>query len=1016
MVATLSVVGVSALVVGVAGGGMAVAKPTGAVNCTPYMAYLVPGTGETSADADPTKPVGLLSSVGEALSEEFGEQISTVYVPYEASAFDKGKTYRQSQATGVAAAAELIGACPDSEIVLAGYSQGADVAGDIAWHIGHNDAPIAASKVRGVALLADPKSGTRALVGTKRTGEGISGDRPGGFGQLDSRVKSICAPDDMYCNVRSDNPMAKVLGKLLGSGGGERDSVTPIGDAAPAVIEDAGLAELVTDFSGVDLVGAKSKATDLKTRTETLAQSDTPPTVAQLEEIVSLATSLNETYAGVDDVNSFAEATGARSILDADKKGTPGAKTAEVLDAVGESDMESLLGDSEQIIATGTDLISQLGAVGETANSGTEADTLLAGGELLQTLALQGAGIAQNSGMLSELDRSNLTAATGVLSTLKLSSVVDTSMMAMSVNMSTDFEGINANLAKMGELIMAGDHVAVHDVSQELLDQLEPWVEFMDTANSKLTPMAASMVTVAPDPSGTSAMTGLAMQVFSQLDVKAVWNTARKAHDISGRVGEGHPEAYNEVPMLLMDLANIAVGALTGTDTGLGELRSGAGTGTSGVAPATPGNGGTSGAPGKGADSTDLSTLAQQAGFTVPEGVDLDVNEVGGMSDIVQDLGGSKELSTLMDDGLDFVAFLGSGAHTSDYTNRTLVGNMSAVDYMGAYFIKQLGGGGEDPQEASDTGSKAKSERGADSAPRSERSGSSSGSDRGAESKSGSKSERPRASARGDEGTKKRAEHTKHRNGGISPAVMEAVAPLVNNAGATRVSVSMADVSGGEMQTIGGSPDTYAASTVKVAVAAAAVDKIGADKLTETMIPVTEITGGANAVTATGEYKASDLLGWMITESCNTSTNAVIDYLGGFAPVNEIIAAAGVDEGYSLQNKMMTTQDSVLSSEGGTQFLQSLYRASAGQGRWIDSSAAGVVIDLMAQQKNRTKLGRDLPKEVVYNKTGENSGVSHDMGYILAGDRVYAVTVTTTGQTDDELIGKIGKTIQTTMG
>lgn len=1043
--AALSVLGISVLVAGMAGGGIASAEPSAAggksgdlsANCTRYMAYLVPGTGETTADADPTKPVGLLAPVGERLEEEFGDDINVVYVPYSASAFDKGMTYRQSQQTGVAAAADLIASCPDSEIVIAGYSQGADVAGDIAWHIGHEDAPIAASQVRGVALMADPKSGTRSLVGTERTGEGISGDRPGGFGQIDSRVKSICAPDDMYCNVRSDNPMAKVLGGLLGSGGGERESVTPL-DGEHQADGDADLTGLVSDFSNVDLVGAKSKATDLKTRTAALAESDADPTVSDLEEIVTLAESLRDTYSGIDDANAFAEETGARSILDAEKKGTPGAQTAEVLDVVGESDMQGLISETDEIANTATSLISQVSGAGQTlgeagqalsgAGDGGSGDraSLVAGGELLQSLALQGASVFEDSSALSALDRSNLTAATGVLSTLKVSSVVDTSMMAMSVTMSTDYEGIHRNLAKMGELIMAGDHVAVHDVSQELLYQLEPWVDFVDSANSSLTPMAASMVTAVPDPTGQSAMTGLAMQVLGQLDVKAVWNVARKAHDISGEIGEGRPEAIGQLPMLLADVANIGLGALTGKDTGLGgssASRGGpqaqVGSEASQQAP-QEGFTGNGGAPATGGDSADLSKLADQAGFVAPEGMQLDLGQVDGMEGIVGDLGGPQDLTALMQDGLDYAAFLNSNVHTSDYTNRTLVGSMSAVDYIGEYFTKQLGGKAKGETSTSSTETtKSESSTGdrGDRGPRTGRSQSSETSERSKKgSERSSRSSRSAGSARTDEGTKARSASIKHRDGGISPAVKKAVEPLVAGAGATKVSVSMLDVSGGEMWTVGGSPNTYAASTVKVPIAAAVARELGVDRLSETMVPVTSITGGSSVVTTTGEYKASDLMGWMITESCNTSTNALIDYLGGFDKVNDIISAAGVEDGFELKNKMMTTQDSVLSSEGGTQFLQSLYRASAGQGRWIDSRAAGVVIEMMAQQKNRTKLSRNLPAEVVYNKTGENSGVSHDMGYILKGDRVYAITVTTTGATDDALIGRIGEAVHTNMG
>ena len=55
---------------------LASATPTG---CTDVLAVMTPGTWETTSDADPSVPVGMLASVGNSLKTEYGHNVELFY-------------------------------------------------------------------------------------------------------------------------------------------------------------------------------------------------------------------------------------------------------------------------------------------------------------------------------------------------------------------------------------------------------------------------------------------------------------------------------------------------------------------------------------------------------------------------------------------------------------------------------------------------------------------------------------------------------------------------------------------------------------------------------------------------------------------------------------------------------------------------------------------------------------------------------------------------------------------------
>ncbi|MEO9327652.1 cutinase family protein [Gordonia aurantiaca] len=195
------------------GAGEATADPT-----ISTFNLFIPGTWETDAEADPTRPTGALAAVAREIEREHGDSATIFFLPYMARAFDNGRTYADSKATAIANASKVLAdraeADPDLRFTITGYSQGADAAGDLAAAIGNGKGPIPPDRVVAVGLLADPGNGTEGqkIIGPSARGIGIADPRPEGMGELSGRVTSICHPADLYCSI--DKRRHPVLGKI----------------------------------------------------------------------------------------------------------------------------------------------------------------------------------------------------------------------------------------------------------------------------------------------------------------------------------------------------------------------------------------------------------------------------------------------------------------------------------------------------------------------------------------------------------------------------------------------------------------------------------------------------------------------------------------------------------------------------------------------------------------------------------------------------------------------------------
>jgi Cutinase len=222
--------------------------------CPAVEAIAVPGTTQTTPQADPNTPVGVLGDVLEPIKQHSHVTLATYYTPYPATIFGgtEGGGYMASKQAGIdstnARMRTVASHCKATVFLLSGYSQGADVAGDVAAAIGHNKGVIPADRLLGVALLADPSQSPvdQPTVGLNQPGMGFAGVRSGGFGSLTDRngILSVCAPLDYYCNL----PQGDLVMRFIGHLGSHLDASDPAGSAQKlATIFMAGLVAPATE-------------------------------------------------------------------------------------------------------------------------------------------------------------------------------------------------------------------------------------------------------------------------------------------------------------------------------------------------------------------------------------------------------------------------------------------------------------------------------------------------------------------------------------------------------------------------------------------------------------------------------------------------------------------------------------------------------------------------------------------------------------------------------------------------
>ncbi|QSE86114.1 cutinase family protein [Rhodococcus koreensis] len=644
----------------VAGGGVAVTAPAIAhadpTGCVATFNLLIPGTWETTENADPHQPVGILAPVADAITAAHGDRAQVYTLPYMARAFDNGHTYADSKIDALTKAEAVLtdvsNTCKNTRFTITGYSQGADAAGDLASGIGNDHGPVDADRVLAVGLLADPGAGTKgsAIVGPRTSGHGIADPRPQGMGTLSGRVASICDPGDLYCSIRKgDNPLLGSLGSILSKTPSTDGDTGNTGDTSK-VDGNAQLATALTsDFSGADLPALGEGVT-------ALSQQLSQPNV-DVGAVAATASSIAGTLAPIVDLIDSGAARAASGQLAAAPVGSPEHSASQVLSKAGASDLSTAL----TTVTTIADTAGKLAESGSSTVAGASGDAA----QLSAAATTLGGQVAP----LTSVPADALASASTVLSVLKPATVVDQVLGVATGVTALDVPGILHNLTALPQKVAALDAHGAHQVAGELNNQFAPLVKMAAAVDLR---WVSQILSVIPDPTGYTQIAALVASILGGVDVirlatligqiqEIAWTAVEKLLPPPGQAPDplGAGAAMAGLLPVGLDLASVAVNMLSGKATKtppelLGK-QSNAATGIS----------------------------------TQTENVDLPAL-TGSLTTMAQSQG-AEDLTALVGEGLKAASFFTSGAHTNYNTLVVDNAGRNAITWLSDWLNLQIG-------------------------------------------------------------------------------------------------------------------------------------------------------------------------------------------------------------------------------------------------------------------------------------------------------------------------------------
>lgn len=628
--------------------GIASAQSNG---CSKTFNLFIPGTWETAENDDPSIPVGMLKPIAHSIADKNGSAAQIHTLPYMARAFDNGKTYADSKSDGFARAkntlSEIATKCSGIKFTITGYSQGADIAGDLASEIGNGSGPIKAEQVLAVGLLADPGSGTtgEAVIGPKPSGKGIADPRPQGMGKLSGRVASICDPKDLYCSIqKGSSPLLGSLGSVLTDAPSTGRDGQVAGNSRLATA-------LASDFSQADLPGLATATGNL---TSELSKTDG---TVDLEKVAFSATTLANTISPLAELlGSGAANPAASGQLAAAPVGTAENSAGQVLDKAGQADLSSALSTVTAIADTASKLASK-GSMALPAASPDLISLSTAAGTLDSQIAPL---LATPSDVLGS--------ASGALSVLKPTVFVNQVLNVAIGVTSLDMPAILANLNLLPQKVAALDAQGAHKIAGDLNNQFSPLVKMVAGVDLKWVSQVLSAI---PDPSGYSQVAALVASILGGVDIIKLANLVGQVQEIAWAAVEKLLPRPGQLPDALgasaamtsfvpvgLELASVAVNMLSGKAT-----------------------------------KTDPTLLGKQASTaaTTTQAQDLDLPALADSLTNMTSAQGTNDLASLIGEGLVAASFFASRAHQNYDSLVVDNAGRNAIQWISDWLNLQIG-------------------------------------------------------------------------------------------------------------------------------------------------------------------------------------------------------------------------------------------------------------------------------------------------------------------------------------
>lgn len=467
------------------------------------------------------------------------------------------------------------------------------------------------------------------------------------MGKLSGRVASICDPKDLYCSIqKGSSPLLGSLGSVL--------TKAPSAGVDGQVGDNSHLATaLASDFSQADL---PSLATATGNLTSELSKTDG---TVDLEKVASSATTLANTISPLAELlGSGAANPAANGQLAAAPAGTAENNAGHVLDKAGESDLSSALSTVTAIADTASTLASK----GST--------TLPASSPDLTSLSTAAGTLDSQIAPLATTPSDVLGSASGVLSLLKPTVVVNQVLGVATGFTSLDMPAILANLNLLPQKVAALDAHGAHKVAGDLNNQFSPLVKMAAGIDLK---WVSQILSAIPDPSGYSKVAALVASILGGVDIINLANLVGRVQEIAWAAVEkllpppgqlpdplGAGAAMTGLVPVGLELATVAVNMLAGKATKTDPTLLGKQSSTAATTDSAP------------TQNLELSALA---------------NSLTAMASAQ----GANDLASLIAEGLDAASFFASGAHQN--YNSLVVDNAgrNAIQWISDWLNLQIG-------------------------------------------------------------------------------------------------------------------------------------------------------------------------------------------------------------------------------------------------------------------------------------------------------------------------------------